>query len=67
MEISAMQDLRAAMESRLARVAAEVVDEFQRRCGVQVTSVHINLVDGTAVGDASRTSVVAGVEIDVSL
>ena len=50
MEIEEMQKQREAFEVRLRNVASEIVDEFQRRTGLMVTGVYIDLTEERAYG-----------------
>jgi uncharacterized alkaline shock family protein YloU len=66
MDIKEMQTHREALEARLRNVASEIVDEFQRRTGLPVDHVSIDLVDVTTVG-GKRESKVAAARLDVRL
>jgi len=66
MSIDEMQNLRAAAENRLAQVAAQLVEEFQRATNLKVDGIYFDLRDISTIGGPER-SIVEGARLDVRL
>jgi len=67
MTIDEMRKHKKELEARLRNVSAEIVDEFQRRTGLYVRGVAIDLTDVTAVGDETRRSSVTDASLRIDL
>lgn len=67
MTIADMQSHREALEARLRNVAAEIVDEFQRRTNLGVSAVYIDLVHEHQIGNKQTTAIVTAARISVEL
>jgi len=67
MEIEEMQKQREAFEVRLRNVASEIVDEFQRRTGLMVTGVYIDLIQHRTIGATRDHAIVTSARLSVEL
>jgi len=67
MEIEEMQKQREAFEVRLRNVASEIVDEFQRRTGLMVTGVYIDLTQERTIGATRGHAIVTSARLSIEL
>lgn len=67
MTVEETRNCKAALEARLLRAAAEVVDEFQRNTGLKVDGVSIDLTDIQRIEERAARSLVCGARLDVRL
>jgi|GEM_PF-4235055 len=64
MNIDEAKREKAIFEARLRNVAAECVDEFQRRTKLKVVNVYVEVLDVTQIGESPR-SVVESVQFRI--
>ena len=65
--IQALQTDKARLEDELAKLIAEKLNDFQRKWGINVSWIDVNLVELREVDKPHATSVVESVRVQLEL